>query len=348
MKLNDALPFHCSTSGPIRVLAAVFLISFISATGSWAGPDDPIARVNGVTLYQSDLSRAVEATMARKLSSLSSEASNSKFHELSIDKVKALDRLVDIELLYQESLKHRFRGLVEESGERYQDIVRDLGGENKLASALQCNDISAEQFQKSIFRNLSIKRLLNAEVYSKIEVSEEEARAYYERKQDRFREPGSVRVSQILIKAPSNRDDKEWHLAQDRALKIYRDAATGADFVSLARRHSEDPISANAGGDLGSVQNANGPAIFDTVIFSMKEGTVTKPIPSHQGFHIFKVNAISPPKIKQFEEVQDSITTSIRRKRAREMIARFLSDLRGKAEIEILINNDQGPEAESR
>jgi peptidyl-prolyl cis-trans isomerase D len=87
---------------------------------------------------------------------------------------------------------------------------------------------------------------------------------------------------------------------------------------------------------MGSIQKGNMQGVFDTMIFGLKEGTVTKPIRSHRGFHIIKVVSTTPSTTKSFEEVKPYVTTLIRRERAREMISQLVSDLKDSAEIEIL------------
>jgi len=311
-------------------------VVFFTAGAAWsADSGEPVARVNGVTIYQSDLFCAVEASLARKLSSPKKEIEENRPLADRVDNEKALNRLVDIELLYQESLKHRFHGIVEESDKRYQQEVTRLGGEDRLVSALQCNNMSAEDFRKAIFRNLSIKRLLDKVVYSRIQISDEEIKDYYEQNRDKFQRPESVRIRQILVKGPPGPGDDNWRHAESRALTIYRDASTGADFIRLARRHSDDPVTASAGGDMGSIQMENLQGIFDTVLPDLEVGSITKPIRSRQGFHIVKVVSITPSSTKTLDEVQEHITTQLRRTRARVMISRLVSDLRSKAEIKI-------------
>ncbi|MCJ7500408.1 peptidylprolyl isomerase, partial [bacterium] len=245
-------------------------------------------------------------------------------------------RLIDIELLYQESLKHRFYGLTEESTQRYQLEVKRLGGEDKLISALQCNSMSPEEFRKTIFRRLSIKRLLDKVVYSSIQVAEDEIREYYERNKDKFQEPESVRTRQIVIRVPSGAGSDIWRQAEDRAQTIYIEASKGDDFIRLVRRHSDDPASASVGGDMGPIQKGDIQDVLDTRIFTLKEGTVTKPIRSRKGFHIIKIVSTTPSTTKSLEEIKPQIITRIRRERAREMISQLVSDLRSKAEIEII------------
>ena len=326
---------------PLMVPASIILTLFLAIPSLAADSGEPVARVNGVPIYQSDLSCAVEASLAMKLSSQHGSDDGPGYETDQLTSSKTLNRLIAIELLYQESLKHRFHGIIEESEKRYQVEVKRLGGEDKLASALQCNNMSPEQFRKSIFRNLSIKRLLNEVVYSRIQIPEEKIREYYDLNRDRFRKPESVRISQILIRAPSEPDEEKWRQAENRAHTIYQDASTGTDFVRLARRHSEDPESANAGGDMGLIQKGNLQGAFDTIIFSMKAGSVTKPLRSHRGFHIIKIISSNPSSPKTFEEVRQHITTLLRREQARKMISELLSELKARGKIEILKSRSQ-------
>lgn len=327
---------YCLPARSLAVFTTIILTILIANTGWAADSGEPVARVNGVAIYQSDLSCAIEASMARKLSSRHRDIENPGSDSEKVDNERTLNRLVDIELLYQESLKHRFHGLIEESEERYLLEVKRLGGEDKLASTLQCNNMTPEQFRKTIFRNHSIKRLLDKVVYSTIQVTEDEIRKYYEINKDRFRKPESIRIRQILIKVPSKPGEDNWRQAEGRAHTIYKDASSGTDFVRLARRHSDDPASASAGGDMGSIQKGNMQGVFDTMIFGLNPGTVTKPIRSHQGFHIIKIVSTTPSTTKTLEEVKPHVTTLIRRERAREMISLLINDLKKKAEIEIL------------
>jgi parvulin-like peptidyl-prolyl isomerase len=348
MKTNRTSAPHRLPAGTFIVLTVIISISLISVSGFADPSARPVARVNGVTIYQSDLSLAIEASTARNLSSHSVNRIKPDHGSRPVDEKKVLEKLVNIELLYQESLKHRFHGLTAESDELYNTEARRAGGEDKLASALRCNDMSPEQFRKSIFRNLSIKHLLNEKVFKRIDVTEEEVRNYYDHNTEKFREPGTIRLKQIFIKAPPDPENPKWQQARDRAIEIYNQAIEGEDFVHLVRKHSEDPVSATAEGDLEPIQKDTSNGMMDTVIFTMKPGTITKPIPTRQGFQIFKIIEISQPSIKKFEDVEKRITALLRRKQAREMTYQLISDLREKANIEIIDDSTQDPAPDTR
>jgi peptidyl-prolyl cis-trans isomerase D len=222
-----------------------------------------------------------------------------------------------------------------EAETRYKNEVRQLGGEKHLRSALSCNNMTPDQFRKAIFRNLSIKWYLDQEIYSRIVIQPGETKSYYEENRSAFTVPESVRLRQIFIRGPKEKDEAKWRSANERALNIYRAARDGANFVNLARKYSEDPSGANVGGDMGVLQKENIHDTFRSVLFSLDDGAVTEPLRSRHGFHIFNIIIRTPPTTKPFQDVQNEITTTLRKRHAQEMVGKLIEELRTKAEIVI-------------
>ncbi|UCG38479.1 MAG: peptidylprolyl isomerase [bacterium] len=287
----------------------------------------PVALVNGIPIYPYDLDCALEASRAKKISDPES---------ISPDSDLTLNRLIEIELLYQESLKHRFPGLNEEAEQRYRREVRRIGGEEKLRSYLKCNNLTPAQLRKSIFRTLSINRYLDKMVYSKITVTETEIQDYYQKHLDSFMRPPSVRLKQIIILGPKAPAKEDWARTADRARSVYLEAVRGADFETLARRHSEDPSGASLGGEMGVIYMGNLHRSFETLIFSMNAGSVTEPIRSNSGYHIIKIVSSSGPSQRPLEEVRNEIITGIRLSKASSRISELLSDLKESSDVRIL------------
>ncbi len=94
-----------------------------------------------------------------------------------------------------------------------------------------------------------------------------------------------ARASHILI---NQYEDDAKNL--EEADKIYQKLLGGADFGSLAKEHSQDPGSAEKGGDLGYFGKGMMVPEFENAVFNGKVGEVQKPVQSTFGFHIIKVN----------------------------------------------------------
>lgn len=308
--------------------AVLFLSGFLSTSKASqkpvVGEEKPIALVNGMPIFPSDLSCAVEAWHF------------SSQHGATADVSGTLNRLIVIELLYQESLKHRFHGLVGDAEAVYRREVKFAGGEEKLRSTLSCNNITLQQFRQFIFRNLAINRLLDKIVYSRITVSDAEISGYYEAHKKEFKTPASVRLRQIFIKIPHTTDEKTLLDVKNKAREIFQQAIEGRDFVMLAKKYSDDPFAASIGGEMGVIYRGNLSHEFDSLIFNRVKGSVTEPVKSTGGYHIFQVVSTSPSIPKPLKEVRLRIITDIRRSKARKMISEYIEHLRKNADIRIL------------
>lgn len=265
------------------------------------------------------------------------DQTSSKGPGKSVSKTRrSLDRLIETELLYQESLKHKFPGLSVEVDARYVREIKRLGGEKNLRSALSCNNMNPDEFRKAIFRNLSIKRYLDKVIYSKIVIKETEVRKYYDENLDEFMGRESVHLRQIFVRGPKVDDDKEWRSVNEKALEIIRSARKGTSFINLARRYSDEPSGANDGGDMGVVQKGNLHSSFETVIFKLDDGAISEPLKSRHGIHIFNVVKRTPSTVMPFELIKDKLHTKLRKKRAQEMVRQLLHNLKARADIQIV------------
>ncbi|HOV91495.1 MAG TPA: peptidylprolyl isomerase [Candidatus Kapabacteria bacterium] len=102
-----------------------------------------------------------------------------------------------------------------------------------------------------------------------------------------------VRANHILIKINNNKDS-----AYKRALEIIKEIKSGKDFTILARQYSQDPGSAQNGGDLGYFGRGQMVKPFEDAVFSAKVGEVVGPIETDFGYHIIKVYEKNPEELK--------------------------------------------------
>lgn len=103
-----------------------------------------------------------------------------------------------------------------------------------------------------------------------------------------------VTASHILLTTNKYPDDKEKNEKYDEEQKkkaedIYNQLINGADFATLAKKYSEDPGSAEKGGDLGTFGKGVMVPEFEKVAFSITPGAISKPFKSQFGYHIVKV-----------------------------------------------------------
>lgn len=113
------------------------------------------------------------------------------------------------------------------------------------------------------------------------------AKKIYKETQQRIDSTGGmVKVAHILIQFPRNATDKQKTAAKTKIDSLYRVLTKGGDFAALAKQYSQDPGSANNGGELPLIVKGNTVKEFEQVAWALKDGEMSKPFESPFGWHI--------------------------------------------------------------
>ncbi|HVZ49276.1 MAG TPA: peptidyl-prolyl cis-trans isomerase [Gemmatimonadaceae bacterium] len=119
-------------------------------------------------------------------------------------------------------------------------------------------------------------------------VTDAEIRAYYDSHKAPFDRPGTAVVSIMSIPRRPTAADTAQTLARIRAIRD--EIAKGAKFDDVAKRESDDSVSAVKGGDLGRSVKGTYVKQFDDAVFSLPVGTLSQPIKTDFGFHLIRVD----------------------------------------------------------
>ena len=136
--------------------------------------------------------------------------------------------------------------------------------------------------------------------------SDEELKKRYADEKQRFVQPEQREVSHILINVPANATPEQQKAALAKADKIAAEA-TPANFANLAEKDSQDLGSKRQGGDLGWLEKGVTNAAFDSAMFSLQKGQISKPVLSPDGYHIIWLRDIRSGESKPFADVRDAL-----------------------------------------
>lgn len=165
--------------------------------------------------------------------------------------------------------------------------------------------------------NLRYVELSLAALASKVAVDDAQLKAFYEDQKaktpERYVQPEQRRVSHILLQVADPKDDAA---VKAKAEGILKRAQSGEDFAKLAKEFSQDPGSAQKGGDLGWADRKAYVAPFADAAFAMKEGEIKGPVKTKFGYHILKLDGIQPTAVKTFEQARDELTAEYRQAQA--------------------------------
>ena len=127
-----------------------------------------------------------------------------------------------------------------------------------------------------------------------MQVTEEEVRKFFDDNADQFQGDEERRASHILIGFGLSPTPAAKEEARSKAEQILEEVRKNPEqFAELARKHSQDPGSAQNGGDLGMFGRGVMVKSFDDAVFSMAPGAISDLVESEFGYHIIKLTEIS-------------------------------------------------------
>ncbi|NTV12107.1 MAG: peptidylprolyl isomerase, partial [Zoogloea sp.] len=150
-----------------------------------------------------------------------------------------------------------------------------------------------------------------------VTVSDAEAKKWYDEHPERYRQGEERRASHILILADKSAPEAAHKAAREKAEALLKQArANPAAFATLAKANSQDPGSAQNGGDLGFFARGAMVKAFEDVAFALKDGQISDVVRSDYGYHIIKLTGIKASKAQPFEAVKGDILTELKRVQA--------------------------------
>jgi peptidyl-prolyl cis-trans isomerase D len=149
------------------------------------------------------------------------------------------------------------------------------------------------------------------------EVTVEEVRQIYDQNPARFARSEEREASHILMLVASGASADAKIAAKARAEDLLKQLREKPErFAELAREHSQDPGSAQSGGDLGFLVRGATDKAFDDALFGMKVGEIVGPVETEFGYHLIRLKSIRGGSTRSFDEVRGSIESELKRSRA--------------------------------
>jgi peptidyl-prolyl cis-trans isomerase D len=157
--------------------------------------------------------------------------------------------------------------------------------------------------------------VLNPEAIEKmVTVSDAEIADAYNKNKARFSTPEKRSASHILITVAKDAKPADDAAAKAKAQAILAELQKAPnDFAKIAKAQSQDPGSAELGGDLGVVEKGLFDKPVEDAIFALKEGETSGLVRSSFGYHIVKVTKVVPATQKPLEEAKPEIAAELKK-----------------------------------
>lgn len=144
-------------------------------------------------------------------------------------------------------------------------------------------------------------------------VSDDDIKSYYDQNAKHYATEEQRRASHILIavKKEASAADKASAKAKAEAVlaQVRKDPAS---FAKLAKENSQDPGSAEVGGDLGFFGKNAMVKPFEDAAYQLQQDQISELVQSDFGYHIIKLTGIKPASVKPLAEVRNEIAAEIK------------------------------------
>ena len=296
--------------------------------------DRIVAEVNNdiITLY--DLNHKAAPYIKRvKAMARPLEEERRMIYEL---REKVLDQMID-EMLTDQEIEHYNIKVSEEAIDNTIEEMkkRTYMTDQQLRDRLEKEGLTMDEYRDQMKNQILRMRLINREVKSKIVITDEDIRAYYEKNRDRYVGEGSVHLRQILMNVPSTASEEEKKVTREKLAAIRQQVIDGASFETLARQYSESPL-AKDGGDLGTFKMSDLAPYILSALSGLKAGQVTEVVENDLGMQLFFVEAIEEGQSKSLEAVKVEIENILYDEIVNQKFMGWLEEMRERSHIKII------------
>lgn len=379
----------------IGIIVVLLALTGFEAIFNSSGNARNAAEVNGEEISLDELNQAVNMQRRQLMQQLGSDFDASLFDD-KLMRDSALGALIDRTLLLQGARDADFAfsqaaldQLILQTPEfavdgvfnaaRFDQVIQQMGytrmqfrqllEQEMLIGQLRAGisgsgfvtDQQIERFAQLERQTRDFASITVAADGSAVQVSDEEARQYYEANTERFRSPEQVvleyvelnkeayfdevdaseeelqelyrqqignlaeqrRAAHILIEVDGTSDAE----AKAQLEEIAAQLAAGGDFATLAKEHSDDPGSANEGGDLGYA----GPGVYDPAfedaLYALEEGQVSAPVRSEFGWHLIKLLGVQSPEVPSFEIMKPELERELKAQQVEQRFVEVTKEL---------------------
>lgn len=203
---------------------------------------------------------------------------------------------------------------------------QNLGKEEAFEQALKQANISEQQLRDDIRENLPVQKV-QEEVVGDAKPSDKEIETYYDQnKEAQFSNPERRCARHILL----NKDQEK------KAEEVKAQLDDGADFTKLAKDLSQDPGSAEKGGDLGCIGAGETVPNFEKAVFGADKGETVGPVETEFGYHIIRVNDIQKESVTPLEEVSGDIETQLSQQKQAMEFENWIEDQKKQRDLKYL------------
>ena len=337
---RNSICLRCAGSMTAALLLAILAACNAQPSG------DVMATVDGKKIFRTDVDKYYDNNVASAQQAPIGEQATAL-------RLNILHQMIDDEIIMRRAEKLGLLATDEEVDRKYNDFKSPFTQE-EFDQRLKDKKITLADFKRDIRRSITVDKVMNKEVSSKINVTDQDISDYYNAHKAEFNpiEPqyhlAQIMVTPVPNPQAHNQNDKAQNEADARKKiqMIGNRLDSGDDFATLAMKYSEDPETSGNGGDLGTVPESslrNTDPMTRDAVMKLKPGqystiiSVVNPASKQAlGFRIVKLVSKEPAGQRELSDprVQQALRSQLHDRREQLLKAAYYEVLRDSAKVE--------------
>ncbi len=246
-----------------------------------------------------------------------------------------LNQLIDQKLTDQEIKKLNISVSDQEIDEAVERIKKtSYLTEEGLSEALTRQGLTMSEYREQIKDRILRTKLVNREIKSRVVITKEDVKAYYDSHPEYTGET-KYHLRHIIMRVPMFATEEDKLEIKEKMKKIIAELKEGASFAKLAAKYSESPL-ASEGGDLGFFKMEELSPQLQAAVEGLKDGEFTSVLDTDQGYQIFYIEGVVRSEGKTLEEAAPEIEDILYKDLADKKFRIWIENLRKESYVKII------------
>jgi peptidyl-prolyl cis-trans isomerase C len=289
-----------------------FLGEPTAVVGSCAGENITLAEVNKVVgIWKGNQMAGIQGTGERDLQK------------------RALESLIEQKVLFGAAKEAGMIPPTEQVDGVMQQLQSRYPSQQEFEGALAQQQLTLAELRQSVLTDMAIRQYLSQTLPDTVRVTPDDCRAYYDQHPELFEQ---VHASHILLRVDPAASPEAKERLRHRADSLLAAVRQGADFAEAARKMSEDPYSAEKGGDLGFFGHGQMVPPFEEAAYKLAAGQVSDVVETQYGFHIIRVE--EKRQAPYDPNMEGMLTQNLLSQRRSDVVRKRVEELKGHQSID--------------
>ncbi len=246
-----------------------------------------------------------------------------------------LNQIIDQKLTDQEIARYKITASDKEVDNAIERIKKANSlTDETLRQALSKEGITLEEYRKKTKENILRSSLVNREIKSKVVLTKEDIKAYYDSHPDLYGFEEKYRLANVMIKYPDSPDPSSRMQTQQKMVGILQELRTGKSIDEVIQTFSDNTAKVQ-GGELGTFSLSSLDPKIREALKDLKPGQYSGVIETDYGYQIFRILDLVKTASKSLEDATPEIENKLYKDILDQKFSKWLEELRSRSIIKI-------------